>query len=628
MATKPEVHAVSSLLKMRDPRVTSGDFFLQIPTFQRGLVWSDEKKRNLIASMYREFPIGSLLLYASNEKTADGKRNLAQIIDGLQRSTAILDYAAKPLKYAPVADLLIERETISTIMRLLQPSSLKITAKAVQDALHDWAIETEETKAAKGFQSSKLIQGFQKIVEVELTDDQVEELRVVLDERVIDHLSDKFKTLSEYKVPIIVYSGTEESLPEIFESLNSGTPLTKYDKFGATWSNYKVVTKTKAIRDAIRDRYSVYIEKGWEVQDFDATQDLGEEDLNLFEYLTGLGKVLSDEFKCLFSQVDKSSEPAATAFVLTTVAHGLRPSEMGLLPKKLGVPNVIDLTAFELALMDACLIVNQNLAELLALKLNQRNVNDRFLPHSDNQILSLVLRVLVEKYDVESWKPIRQATQLNVLLENVQVHYVKDILNEAWRGSGDSTLFERVWIKNDATNAVSRAAFYLQKPSRIDFEQALTSHHETELNKRQTNRGNLSTKSKLLLRVLYTDIISHRDNVTVQFDIEHLGPVKALSDLIAQLRISDGLPISCFGNLAILPTQINIIKGKNYVGDYIRSNPAEFNAEKIAKLDSYVIRPASVDISDSKVRSEAQYLDFVKSRFLVQKQILLTNLGY
>lgn len=625
MGAKPEVISVSGLRKMRDSSAKNEAFFLQIPSYQRGLVWSDEKKRNLILSMHKGFPIGSLLLYQSSEKTPDGKKTLVQIIDGLQRSTAMLDYIAKPLKFAPVADALIEKTTYLSMLRIVSPYVKNANVQTVRDAVNAWALETETVKAESGFQASDLRKRIEKHFEINFSQDDQEELEVIIAGSVIDHLSDEFDNISQYQVPVIVYTGPDENLPEIFESLNSGTPLTKYDKFGATWSNYKTITKTKAIRDAVKERFTVYLDKGWEVQNFDPTQDIPEDGLDLFEYLTGLGKVLSDRYKSLFSQVEKHSEPPATAFVLATLAHKCKTAEMGLLPSKVSNGQGIDLTKFEAALDDACKIVNEKLSEILSLKLNQRNAEDRFLPHSDNQVLSLVLRVLIEKYDTDSWKEIGKAAEIKKLVDNLQAHYVKDILNEAWRGSGDSTLFERVWTKNEATGAIGKSSYYFQRPTEADLEAALNSHHDSELLKRQTDRSNLSAKSRLLLRVLYNDIITYRDNKAVQFDIEHLNPVKAMSDLIKDQNIQEGLPISCFGNLAILPTLENIIKGKNYIGDFIKEDPTKVNVEK---MDSYVLTPKSDSILAENIQSEADFIQFCSDRFVVQKNHILKNLGY
>lgn len=627
MVAKPEAHSVNSLLKMRATSSSEVEYYIEVPTFQRGLVWSDEKKRNLISSIYRGFPIGSLLLYVSNETTSDGRRN-AQIIDGLQRSTAILDYASMPLKFAPVADQLVTEECKASILRIFQEAGSSAQSKDIRDAINQWANETGDTKTANGFKVSVLIDSLLRKVDVELSKEATEELEQIIDNDVIDRLSEEFKKIDEYKIPVVVYSGSEDDLPEIFESLNSGTPLTKYDKFGATWSNYKVITKTEAIRKAIKDRYSVYLDKGWEVEGYIATQEIGENDLNLFEYLTGFGKILADENPCLFSALDKNSDTSSSAFVLTTVAHGLRINDMAQLPRILSEKGTINLTQFEAALRKTCQEVNNKLQELLSLKMNQRSVNDRFLPHSENQVLSMVLRLLIEKYDVTSWKPLSGKNDEQVLIDNYQVHYVKDIIAEAWRGSGDSTLFERVWIKNEGTGVLSKSPYYLNKPPVGDVEQQLKYHFESEMAKQQTNRSNISTKSKLLLRVLYTDIITFRDNALVQFDIEHLAPVKALGDMIASQKIANGLPISCIGNLAILPTELNIIKGKNFVGDYIRDNSKDFDQVKITKIDSYVIHPASSDITQANISSEADYLSFVEGRFEKQLSIILKNLGY
>jgi hypothetical protein len=628
LGAKPEIITVSALLEMRKATAPGQKYFLEIPTFQRGLVWSEQKKKDLVSSIYKSFPIGSLLVYESSNKTQDGRRTKIQIIDGLQRSTAMLDYATKPLRFAPVAEILVEEETYESILKIVQTKVSKATKAQIRDAIDSWANKTEETLAGRGFQSSNIRSEIEKKFEFEFESAEKDELENLLSAKVIDRLTAEFNKIFGYQVPVIFYSGPEEDLPEIFESLNSGTPLTKYDKFGATWSNHTTVTKNAAIREAIKDRYSVYIDKGWEVQNYDPTQNLGENDLNLFEYLTGLGKVLSDNYPQLFDQIDKHSEPSANAFVLATVAHGLRIGDMGKLPSKITRNGSIDLTKFEAALMDACQTVNDKLKIILALKLNQRNPADRFLPHSANQVLSLVLRVLIEKYDSNTWAVKPGANQLELLKSNMLVHYVKDIISEAWRGSGDSTLYERVWIKNDATDALTLSSYYLLKPSKADITAVLDLHQEAELSKRQTTRGNQSTKSKLLLRVLYTDIITHKDNVAVQFDIEHLCPVKAMSNLIAAKNITEGLPISCLGNLAILPTPINIIKGENYVGDYMASHSGEFDVERTDKTNSYVITPLAEVILESKIQSETEFLDFVTTRFTVQKDLIIRNLGF
>ena len=64
---------------------------ITVPKYQRGAVWNKKQKEKLIDSMNKGYPFGSILLYQN-----DGKR---QIIDGLQRSTTIIEFVKNPARY-------------------------------------------------------------------------------------------------------------------------------------------------------------------------------------------------------------------------------------------------------------------------------------------------------------------------------------------------------------------------------------------------------------------------------------------------------------------------------------------------------------------------------------------------
>ena len=64
---------------------------ITVPKYQRGAVWNKKQKEKLIDSMNKGYPFGSILLYQK-----DGKR---QIIDGLQRSTTIIEFVKNPARY-------------------------------------------------------------------------------------------------------------------------------------------------------------------------------------------------------------------------------------------------------------------------------------------------------------------------------------------------------------------------------------------------------------------------------------------------------------------------------------------------------------------------------------------------
>lgn len=66
---------------------------VDIPEFQREFIWDPEQVKLLVESLYRDYPVGSFLLWDSSEyqesKTAQGRRATLWIVDGQQRTTAL-----------------------------------------------------------------------------------------------------------------------------------------------------------------------------------------------------------------------------------------------------------------------------------------------------------------------------------------------------------------------------------------------------------------------------------------------------------------------------------------------------------------------------------------------------------
>lgn len=66
---------------------------VDIPEFQRPFVWDPEQVKLLAESLYRDYPVGSFLLWDSADyqeaKTAEGSQATLWIVDGQQRTTAL-----------------------------------------------------------------------------------------------------------------------------------------------------------------------------------------------------------------------------------------------------------------------------------------------------------------------------------------------------------------------------------------------------------------------------------------------------------------------------------------------------------------------------------------------------------
>lgn len=82
---------------------------IDVPEFQRDFVWDPEQVKLLAESLYREYPVGSFLLWDSSAyreaKIAEGAKNSSWIVDGQQRTTALcILFGEKPYWWPSSAD--------------------------------------------------------------------------------------------------------------------------------------------------------------------------------------------------------------------------------------------------------------------------------------------------------------------------------------------------------------------------------------------------------------------------------------------------------------------------------------------------------------------------------------------
>lgn len=81
---------------------------IDIPEFQRDFVWDPEQVKLLAESLYREYPVGSFLLWDSSAyqetKTAEGTQASLWIVDGQQRTTALCLLLGQKPYWWPSAD--------------------------------------------------------------------------------------------------------------------------------------------------------------------------------------------------------------------------------------------------------------------------------------------------------------------------------------------------------------------------------------------------------------------------------------------------------------------------------------------------------------------------------------------
>jgi hypothetical protein len=628
--TTPEIVMLKNLRGSTKPG-GNGMYEIRIPVFQRGIVWNDSQKKKLIESIKLGYPVGSLMAYQTFEERANGEHKpVWSLIDGLQRTSTIIEYLDKPFKIADPS-LFYTPEHLGEISSILFPEDPVSRISDLTNELNAWLSAIGTNDAESGFHAGKLQQHLvEKLFDnVHLNAEKSLQLINYLPEKFFAHINREIGKIEDATLPFIVYRGHEDQVPEIFERINTqGMKLSKYETFAATWTYKKVEIDSDDIKEKIRRKYAALEEQGYVISGISGdSRDLN--DFNLFEYLFGLGKVLTEKHPLIFRASEDDSDPVPLSFVLATVSFKLPISKMKELAAKLGevyAGNSINLSAFENALRISCSEVEESLRGFLKIKLNSRSREKQFIPHSDNQIFSYIARYLIERFDPDNNWSERQGSRASELLKNIPKFYVLDILNGTWSGSGDSRLFRMTWTGGDASGVPS--GDYLNPPQIEEWDTTLESWHNRELSKLQKERSGNTVEAKLLLKFLYQDVMTVVQNETWTFDIEHLWSVEKLKNLVISTN-SDGWPIGAFSNLALLEKDINQTKGSVMLGDYQKSpESADLQSHTWEQIQKLVIWPPIASLTFEKSLTKETYLDFCKTRFSELKKILLKEVGF
>jgi hypothetical protein len=622
--TNPEIVMLKNL---RGSATTGGNgrYEIRIPVFQRGIVWNNDQKKKLIESIKLGYPVGSLMAYETYEEN----KPVWSLIDGLQRTSTIIEYLDKPFTIADPS-LFYSIENLTHISQILYPENPGSHVSELTQVLNDWLKMMETNDQSSGFHAGKLQQYLvEKLFNnVHFAPEKSSKLINYLSEEFFEHINREIRKIEDATLPFIIYKGPEDQVPEIFERINTeGLKLSKYETFAATWTFRRVEIANEDVVSRIRRKYEELESKGYVISGLSGESE-NLSDFNLFEYLFGLGKVLTEKHPLIFRASLNAAEPVPLGFVIATIAYQLPISKMKELAAKLGeiyAGESINLINFEKALIQSCKSVEDSLRGFLKIRLNSRSREKQFIPHSDNQIFSYIVRYMVERYDKENDWSEKPKNRSSELLKNIPLFYLIDILNGTWSGSGDSRLYRVCWTLSDGS--LVPASDYLNSPSIEEWDSTLESWHNRELAKLQKVRTSNTPEAKLLLKFLYQDVMTVVQNETIDFDIEHLWSVEKLVGLVAASK-SDGWPIGAFSNLALLEKDINQTKGSTMLGDYKLGKGAGADEKTWERIQKFVIWPQVEDLQFEKTLDKEAYVQFCKSRFGVLKRTILKEVGF
>ena len=237
----------------------AGSGVTQLPDFQRGWVWDDERVRSLLASISLGYPIGAVMMLraggdnvrfrqrAIEGAAATDKDAERLVLDGQQRLTSLFQSLRldQPVITRDQRNRRIERWYYMDMQRALDPHAdredtvISLPAdrqikKFGRNLVEDYSTPEKEYEAmlfplAKAFDSRRWRVGFERFWDYD--EDKIE-LWNEFDEKIITRFE-------QYQVPVIELSKDtpKEAVCQVFEKVNTGgVTLTVFELLTATFA--------------------------------------------------------------------------------------------------------------------------------------------------------------------------------------------------------------------------------------------------------------------------------------------------------------------------------------------------------------------------------------------------------
>jgi len=559
---------------------SASKLFFKLPSFQRSIAWDEERQHKLIASLQRDWPIGTLLLYKDLANPVPNKETYF-VLDGLQRLTA--------LKMHRDSDLLsLELEALeATQLRAFRTAVINVSRAQVapqdsdvDEGLSDWLNQTQRSSKCDAVFLLDYLEA-STLLACDTRDTTLRSLSVDL-VNAIKRMAD----ISAKPIPALVYDGDPKYLSDIFVRINTqGIMLSPYDILNALWDGDITHVPDPEIVRAIEARYELVRAEGYEI----GPTPGGGEGFNLYEYMLGLGKTLYDDSfapptsakrSALLPKRARNDQADALIFNLAAGVHGLHPTEVSKLNLRVnrdahatGVPprNVAEMSAFQDAVIFSCNWVADYLQPYFGF--NLKGVKGG-VPHTILQLASIIGRVVVARYEPRSWSPATSwPADEQKLKRNLIRHYVRDVLDRAWSGSGDTRMMDRIWAnysKIDWTNAatLTPSSYYMTDVDDRDVEDALRRYFRICKERRTRQRASATAVDRMVLMLAYGKKMQLA-TTQKQLDIEHVVPVDRFKGFTAFQNSDDGWAINATGNLAFLDTRVNRSKKTQTISEFL-----------------------------------------------------------
>ncbi len=600
-----------------------------VPRYQRGVVWKDQQRADLVDTIKKGLPFGTLLLYKDNNGTY-------QIIDGLQRSNAIIEFVKNPTQFFEEEDM-----DISAIRKIVSIANMQGNLHAqesmIKDLMIGWVKNEHRTLVeVESMQFPK----FGKIVADHFPVCKGMEFDIGdLIEPMMKNYQEICKTISNTKIPAIVLMGEADLLPVLFERINSkGTQLSKYQIYAATWSGkkYKLNDEFTDLVKANRDRYDQMLDGNGTIDDYDSASFINDRELDAFEIAFGLGKYLSNTWPHLFGKSQDEKSVESIGFTLMTSCLGLKNQQAKIMNVKLEELIGADhINEFLRKIIDAVKVAEKSIGKFSKFKSNSRaNAGERPL-HTEFQIASVIASVFLMKNTIITRDQDDNVTSITynfsqvnqkwrqdserAFKKNVAKIFIIESLQKRWSGTGDKKL-DVVLINPE---------YYTKDISVLEFEGALDTWFDALNSERSEFKRIAAPKEQelLVLSAIYLCSFSAAQQVDgSNYDIEHLATQNLMKKHLDRFDGNLRLPISSIGNLCLLPEYANRSKrDKTIYDDQDYLAKLNMTIDQVEKKYSFTVQNDLAWISDmtsSQDEFAKAYMTFINDHFGNMKKVL------
>ena len=527
------IKEVAKAFNFREISNDPNDRKVVIPIFQRGLRWDSDRRAKFIDSLDQGYPFGSLL-FAKQEGV-----NKYSVVDGLQRGSTVCDYVFKPLAKNNIKS--IDESVLDSIRVALFPNNeIKSINKKIEEIILTYFYTKQK------FDSIDLADLSEKIYDEIPNEQDFRNCTKSIKNAIIPFFNlrkEKYDKICSASVPIVVYSGPQELLNEIFNRINkNGIPLNEFEIYSATWSQQKFVINNVSVVEKVIKKYWALADQGYSIDGFDATTMRTKKELTVFEYLFGLGKYWYDKFDCLKVDTDKKDYDVNEISFRIVDACINSSKSISTLDKAL---KSININKLQKRIEEAIDFVSKAIAIVGSFKGNKRKST---VLHTKFQIISLVSFVFREMYDIVTLEKKSTWNQMqNHLTKGILSHYVADILSREWQQGGDGKVYSFI-----------RERKYSETISKERWVSLLDNHYQEQCQNKQNEKfSNPTNADCVILNCVYVNLFSANDQLSSKkFDIEHLATKERMRSILKAFP-SLRLPVSCIANLCYLPEDIN-----------------------------------------------------------------------